>query len=355
MNVGSCKHTPEERLIHGTYVADELRVAVQKGYVVRKIYEAWEYEIAKYDKCTRKGGVFAEYIDTFLKIKTEASGYPSHCTTDASKKSFIRDFEKKEGIVLDYCKIHKNEGYRSLAKLLLNSLWGRLGMRQDKIKKVFVKSANHLLHLMTNPSFEVNSFIGLSDDSLLVSYKYRNECLEINPKVNVVVAAYTTALARLHLYGYLDRLQNRCLYYDTDSVIYTCAANEEPLPLGDYLGDLTDELSAFGRDCYISEFVCSAEKSYSYVVKIPNEPDQIVCKVKGVTLNYESATKINFESMKNLVLNDRNASINLEKNAILCAGDSKVFSAVQKYNFKVIANKRIMTGSDKIETRPYGW
>lgn len=355
MNVGSCKHTPEERLIHGTYVADELRLAVQKGYVVRKIYEAWEYEIAEYDKRTKKGGVFAEYIDTFLKIKTEASGFPPHCTTDASKTSFIRDFEKKEGIALDYCKIHKNEGYRSLAKLLLNSLWGRLGMRQDKIKKVFVKSANHLLHLMTNPSFEVNSFIALSDDSLLVSYKYRNECFEINPKVNVVVAAYTTALARLHLYNYLDELQDRCLYYDTDSVIYTCAANEQPLPLGDYLGDLTDELSAYGEKCYISEFVCSAEKSYSYIVKIPNEPDKIVCKVKGITLNYENATKINFDSMKNLVLNDRNSSIDLEKNTILCAADSKVFTAVQKYNFKVNANKRIKTGCDKIETRPYGW
>lgn len=351
----NCSHTAEERLIHGTYVADELRLAVRKGYVVRKIHEAWEYETTQYDKRTQKGSIFAKYIDTFLKIKTEASGFPQHCTTTAEKKQFIRDFKKHEGITLDYDKVSKNAGYRSLAKLLLNSLWGRLGMRQDKIKKVFVKSANHLLHLMTNPSIEVNSFVGLSDDSLLVSYKYRNECFELNPKVNVVLAAYTTALARIHLYSYLDELNDRCLYYDTDSVIYTCKENEQPLPVGDYLGDLTDELADYGEDCCISEFVSSSEKSYSYIVKIPNKPDKIVCKVKGITLNYKNSEHINFDAIKNLVLNNRNGEIDFKKDSIFRSVDSKVFTAEQKYKFKVNADKRVKIGNDNLETRPYGF
>lgn len=208
---------------------------------------------------------------------------------------------------------------------------------------------------MTNPSFEVSSFIGLSDDSLLVSYKCRNECYELNPKVNVVLAAYTSALARIHLYGYLEKLQDRCLYYDTDSVIYTCAANQEPLPLGDYLGELTDELADYGENSYISEFVCTSEKSYSYIVKSPDKPDTVICKVKWITLNYGNATKINFESMKELVLNDQNSSIDLKNDAILRTADSKVFTAAHAYKFKVNANKRIKIDQDKIETRPYGW
>lgn len=228
-------------------------------------------------------------------------------------------------------------------------------MRQDKIKKVFVKSANHLLHLMTNPSMEVNSFVGLSDDSLLVSYKYRNECFELNPKVNVVLAAYTTALARIHLYSYLDELNDRCLYYDTDSVIYTCKENEQPLPVGDYLGDLTDELADYGEDCYISEFVSSSEKSYSYIVKIPNKPDKIVCKVKGITLNYKNSEHINFDTIKNLVLNNRNGEIDFKKDSIFRSVDSKVFTAEQKYKFKVNADKRVKIGNDSLETRPYGF
>lgn len=36
----SCIHSDSERMIHGTYIADELRLAVQKGYRIIKIYEA---------------------------------------------------------------------------------------------------------------------------------------------------------------------------------------------------------------------------------------------------------------------------------------------------------------------------
>lgn len=36
MNVVVCKHSSVERQIHGTYVADELRLAVRNGYVVKK-------------------------------------------------------------------------------------------------------------------------------------------------------------------------------------------------------------------------------------------------------------------------------------------------------------------------------
>lgn len=355
MNDAECTHSVDERQIHGTYVADELRLAVRKGYFVKKIYEAWEYDTTQYDKVTQEGGIFAKYVDLFLKIKTEASGFPHHCRTPAEKDKYIRDFEMHEGIKLEPDKITRNEGLRSLAKLELNSLWGRFGMRQDKTKKVFVNTANHLLNLMTNPSLEVPGFVGLSDDSLLVSYNYKAECLEQNPKVNVVLAAYTTALARIHLYGYLDRLQTRCLYHDTDSVIYTCKENEYPLPLGDYLGDLTDELYGYGEGSFISEAVFSAEKSYAYIVKVPNEDDAIVCKVKGITLNHQAAQKINFESMKNLVLNERNKCISLDKNNILRTNDSRVFTAQQDYKFKVNSNKRIKIGVDKIETRPYGF
>lgn len=100
-----CKHSPDERQIHGTYVSDELRLAVRKGYIVRKIYEAWEYKTTQYDENTRKGGIFAKYIDTFLKIKTEASGFPAHCNSESAKTQFIRDFEQHEGIVLEREKI----------------------------------------------------------------------------------------------------------------------------------------------------------------------------------------------------------------------------------------------------------
>jgi hypothetical protein len=37
--------------------------------------EVYEYEVTIYDPHTREGGRFADYINTFLKLKAETSGY----------------------------------------------------------------------------------------------------------------------------------------------------------------------------------------------------------------------------------------------------------------------------------------
>ena len=48
-----------------------------KGYRLVEVYEVYEYEVTPYDPTTGQGGLFVEYINTFLKLKAEASGYPS--------------------------------------------------------------------------------------------------------------------------------------------------------------------------------------------------------------------------------------------------------------------------------------
>jgi hypothetical protein len=48
---------------------------VQKGYIVLEIHEVYEYNDTRYDPETREGGLFVGYVDTFLKLKAEASGY----------------------------------------------------------------------------------------------------------------------------------------------------------------------------------------------------------------------------------------------------------------------------------------
>ena len=58
-----------------------------------------------------------------------------------------------------------------------------------------------------------------------------------------VIEAYVTAEARIDVYCYLDSLQERALYCDTDSVIYI-QPTAEPLlvQFGDCLGAMTSEL-----------------------------------------------------------------------------------------------------------------
>ena len=73
-----CTHLQEEdRSFTGTWVTIELFEALDRGYKLLDVYEVWHFsETAQYDKASGEGGIFAGYIDTFLRIKQESSGYP---------------------------------------------------------------------------------------------------------------------------------------------------------------------------------------------------------------------------------------------------------------------------------------
>ena len=121
LNQNPCIHSDEERAILGTWCHVELMKAIEKGYEVLKIHEVWHWE-----QTTDK--LFKQYVDMFLKIKQEASGYPKDCVTDEQKQRYIEEYYQHEGIRLDPNKIELNPGLRHLAKLALNSLWGMYNM-----------------------------------------------------------------------------------------------------------------------------------------------------------------------------------------------------------------------------------
>jgi len=87
---GPCRHLSDaERAISGTWDLDEVRMAVSKGIRILEIHEVYEYEVTQYDATTGEGGLFVEYIDTFLKLKAKASGYPSCVRTPANEDRYI--------------------------------------------------------------------------------------------------------------------------------------------------------------------------------------------------------------------------------------------------------------------------
>jgi hypothetical protein len=58
-----------------------------------------------------------------------------------------------------------------------------------------------------------------------------------------VIGAYVTAGAIIHLYSFLDRLQENAIYCDTDSVIFIHPSGESwTIATGDKLGDMESEL-----------------------------------------------------------------------------------------------------------------
>ena len=100
---------------------------------------------------------------------------------------------------------------------------------------------------------------------------------ERSVKTNVFIAAFTTSHAHLKLYGALDTLKERVLYYDTDSFIYRWKPGQVDLPLGEFLGEFTDKVSGDP----IVEFVSGGAKNYGYLKR----SGKTECKVRGFKLN----------------------------------------------------------------------
>ena len=65
-----CEHTDEERMLSGTWCSIEIDKALELGYRVVRMIEVWHFP-------QKSSELFTGYIDTFLKIKQEASGWPS--------------------------------------------------------------------------------------------------------------------------------------------------------------------------------------------------------------------------------------------------------------------------------------
>jgi len=87
--------------------------------------------VTKYDPHTSEGGLFADCINTFLKLKAEASGYPSLVRNSEDEERYVETFNAREDVLVDRDAIRPNAAKCGLAKLCLNSLWGKFAERQN--------------------------------------------------------------------------------------------------------------------------------------------------------------------------------------------------------------------------------
>jgi hypothetical protein len=87
-----------------------------------------------------------------------------------------------------------------------------------------------LYRLLATPGIEVGTLLFCSDEVEWASWIFTKE--EQAPSLrhtNDVLGSYVTAGDRLRLYSYLDKLQERALYCDTDSMLYLQRTDEQPL------------------------------------------------------------------------------------------------------------------------------
>ena len=183
---------------------------------------------------------------------------------------------------------------------------------------------------------------------MLVDWHYRDGFLRENYKTNIFVACLTTSQARLHLYEALETVGQQALYADTDSVIYVKRPGGAQIVLGDLLGQFTDELGGE----HITEFVSGGCKQYAYRCSDGKE----TCKIRGFTLNYSNSRVINFESVRQLVLDHKNEELRTTNPSKICRekGAFKVYTKPEDKVYKMVSNKRTVNW-ETMDTLPFGY
>ena len=337
-----CRHAEEDRQLQGTWCTPEIEEAVARGYRLLRIHEVWHFRESQ-------KGLFADYVNTWLQIKQESAGWPRWCQTEEQKAEYKRLYHEKEGIQLENAA--KNPGREQVAKLMLNSFWGKFGERTNKTKVEQLLRPTDLLNLVTDAATDIQTLRICNDDVLEVRYKQTEANDMPSTKTNIFVAAFTTCWARLKLYSHLHTLQKQVLYYDTDSVIYSWKEGENWIPTGDFLGEMTDELDGDT----IEEFVSGGAKNYGY----RTVGGKVCCKVRGFTLNVRGRAALNYDSMKEHIMNtlaqeDQDAPIPVT-NPHHFARDTthksiKLVSQTKQY--RLVFDKRVVEGTSSL---PFGY
>jgi hypothetical protein len=308
----------------------EFFAALANGYELVKVHEVHLYTPSK--------DLFKSYIRTFLKIKIEAGGMPKHVRTDEDWLEFAAYHEEQLGITLDRHNMIKNAGKKQLAKLMLNSLWGKFAERKhwgNYVKLDARKDWDKFQALETRwdrGEIDIQYRQTFNDHSMLMIYRedpkfvnVTNQDSYINLAANVAVASFVTAWGALTLWQQMKELDDRVLYHDTDSIIYERDPYGYNIPLGKYLGEWEDETSGEPMIAFVS----TGPKTYAYKVRGKAEPfdeEQVdewvrdgveyvlsnngqsmypvkhVCKAKGFTLNAHNSGRINFNTMHELLL-----------------------------------------------------
>lgn len=75
----------------------------------------------------KKKGLFADYMNKFLKVKMKVAGWPSRCDIEEKKRYFIQGVKQKEDVDLDpnMMKTTRPEEYRHVDVVLI---LGQIGL-----------------------------------------------------------------------------------------------------------------------------------------------------------------------------------------------------------------------------------
>jgi hypothetical protein len=119
--------------------------------------------------------------------------------------------------------------------------------------------------------------------------------------------------------------------------------------LGDYLGEFTNEIDSKDGH-HISEFISTGPKSYGYKL----DTGKSECTIKGYTFNKFVTSVLNFESLKEILLENRDAQLIVPQlKFIRDKKNWQVSTSIIEKKFRLVYTKRVI--QQDFTTRPFGY
>jgi hypothetical protein len=204
-----------------------------------------------------------------------------------------------------------------IAKLLQNSLYGKLGMKDEItimeiLDNITPEDKALLASTLDLYGTSFTDILNLDSHTLIIRKDQAdltyNEKEEIylpggrGTEVNVAIASAITAEARIHMSIFKNNPEFKNYYSDTDSIV-----TNKPLPdsmVGNALGQVKLEY-------VITKAVFLAPKVYAFITVPGGSEGKEIIKVKGLT--NEVISKLNFSDLEALLIQDSSREFNQEK------------------------------------------
>ena len=117
---------------------------------------------------------------------------------------------------------------KALAKLCLNSLWGKFGQRVCLDEYEFINDYNRLLCKLSNDKINTKTIHIINNNCVELRYNKQFDYEEEPEFGSEITAAFTTSNARIRLISMLHWLdKSQILYCDTDSVFFVYDSNNK--------------------------------------------------------------------------------------------------------------------------------
>ena len=283
--------------------SEEMKLAISYGYKIT-VLEGYTFD---------KAIIFEEYVTKLYKIKENNS---------------------------------KDSAMYLIAKLLMNSLYGRFGMDYKMENHSFVNK-EELTDLIQNKFIELSNPIQIEDNLFLVSFldlkKYENVEIDYFHEYNISVsiAAAISSYARIHMSQFKNNKKYKIFYSDTDSLYINKKLSK--------LFVSSTELGKLKLENIFTESTFLAPKVYGGRLESGEE----IIKVKGlrhnVIENQLSLEKLNF-------LLNKNSSLNFNQTKTFRNFDSGTINFLeQTYNLVATENKRqiVYRNNLMVNTKPF--